>query len=143
MPNIGTLLKDEIARLCRKEIRRNVEPIRKASAVLRRDIAALKRKVVALERQGQTLAKQAKRSTPSIPESSQRPMRFVAKGLRSLRARLGLSAGDLGLLLGVSGQSVYNWEQGKTVPGKAQLATLATIRSIGKREANERLTALK
>jgi DNA-binding transcriptional regulator YiaG len=143
MPNIGTLLKDEIARLCRKEIRRNVEPIRKASAAHRREIAALKRKVVALERQGANLAKRAARSTEPSVQSSERPMRFVAKGLRSLRARLGLSAADLGTLLDVSGQSIYNWEQGKTVPGKPQLAALGSVRSLGKREAHERLAAVK
>ena len=32
MPNIATLLKDEISRLSRREIRKEVQPLRKASA---------------------------------------------------------------------------------------------------------------
>ena len=68
-------------------------------------------------------------------------MRFVAKGLRSLRTRLGLSAGDFGTLAGVSGQSIYNWESGKAVPRKSQLAALASLRALGKREAAARLEA--
>jgi DNA-binding XRE family transcriptional regulator len=37
-------------------------------------------------------------------------MRFVAKGFKSLRQRLGFSAAQIGKLLGVSEQSIYNWE---------------------------------
>ena len=51
MPSIGALLKQEIARLSRREIRNNVQPIQKASANYRRDIAAVKRQVATLERQ--------------------------------------------------------------------------------------------
>lgn len=140
MPNIGSLLKDEIARLCRKEIRRQVEPVRKNAAAHRHEIAALKRKIATLERQGAMFAKGAARSEKaSKPESTEPPMRFVAKGLVSLRTRLGLSAGDFGELIGVSGQSVYNWEKGKTTPRKEQLASLAAVRGIGKGEAQARL----
>lgn len=140
MPNIGSLLKDEIARLCRKEIRRQVEPVRKNAAAYRHDIADLKRRIAALERQNAGLAKRAAKSEKAPkPESDEAPMRFVAKGLVSLRLRLGLSAGDFGRLIGVSGQSVYNWEKGKTTPRKEQLALLAAVRGIGKGEAQARL----
>jgi DNA-binding transcriptional regulator YiaG len=144
MPNIGAILKDEISRLCRREIRKQVQPVRKVSAAYRRDIAALKRQVQELQRRTGALAKRAEQTggsgtaAPAAPAS-----RFVAKGLRSLRARLGLSASDLARLMGVSDQSIYNWELKKTSPRKEQLATLATIRSLGKREAQSRLKALK
>lgn len=144
MPNIGAVLKEEIVRVCRKEIRQQVEPVRKASAAYRREIAALKRKLAALERQAAALAKQTTKRVPEATAAdSDRPLRFVAKGLVSLRARLGLSAGDFGRLVGVSDQSIYHWEQGKTTPRKAQLAALASLRGIGKREAAARLAALK
>jgi DNA-binding transcriptional regulator YiaG len=144
MPNIGAVLREEIVRVCRKEIRQQVEPVRKASAAYRREIAALKRKLATLERQAAALAKQ---TTKRVPEAtavdSGRPMRFVAKGLVSLRARLGLSAEDFARLMGVSGQSVYNWEKGKTVPRKEQLVALASLRGLGKREAAARLATLE
>jgi DNA-binding transcriptional regulator YiaG len=66
-------------------------------------------------------------------------VRFVAKGLVSLRKRLGLSATDFGRLVGVSGQSVYAWESKKATPRKAQLASIAALRNMGKREARARL----
>lgn len=143
MPNIGAILKEEISRLCRREIRKQVQPIRKVSAGYRRDIAALKRQLQDVQRRTGALARQAAQTSKTSVEESARPMRFVAKGLRSLRARLGLSASDLARLMGVSDQSVYNWELKKTTPRKEQLATLAAIRSLGKREARKRLEALQ
>jgi transcriptional regulator with XRE-family HTH domain len=76
----------------------------------------------------------------SLPD---RQVRFVAKGLRSLRTRLGLSAKQLSLLLGVSEQSVYNWETKKATPRKELLAAIIGLRDIGKRDAQQRLDAIK
>ena len=69
--------------------------------------------------------------------------RFRASGMASNRKRLGLSAADFGLLVGASGQSVYAWEQGKARPRVRNLAAIAALRGVGKREVVERLAALK
>jgi DNA-binding transcriptional regulator YiaG len=144
MPNIGTLLKQEISRLCRREIRREVGTVKKASAAYRHDIAELKRQVTALERKSTVLAKRTATAVGNAPATlPDRPVRFVAKGLRSLRTRLGLSAKQLSLLLGVSEQSVYNWETKKATPRKEQLAAIIGMRNLGKREAQQRLDAMK
>src|SRR5258708_20967730 len=144
MPNIGALLKEEISRLCRREIRKTVTSVKKTSASYRRDIAALKRQVAALQKKSSSLEKRTSIADNSKPPALPvRPVRFVAKGLRSLRSRLDLSAPQLALLLGVSEQSVYNWETKKTTPRKEQLASIIAIRGIGKREAQERLDAIK
>ncbi len=143
MSNIATLLKAEISRISRREIRGQVQPLRKASTSYRREIAALKREVQDLRKQTSLLAKRTTTQAKAADaEASTSPLRFVAKGLRSLRARLGLSAPDLARLLGVSDQSIYNWELKKTTPRKEQLAALATIRSLGKREVLARLEAI-
>lgn len=139
MPNLGSVLKNEITRLARKEVRAQVEPLRKANAAHRKEIADLKRQVALIERQAKTLRKREPAvANASTPDN----LRFSAKGLRSHRARLGLSAADFGKLAGASGQSVYNWESGKAVPRKAQIAELALLRPLGKREAQARLASL-
>jgi len=145
MANIAAVLKDEISRLSRREIRKEVQPIRKASAVYRREIAALKRQVQDLRRQAGVLAKRAASAGDASPSATatEKPMRFVAKGLRSLRTRLGLSASDLAKLLGVSDQSVYNWELKRASPRKEQMVAIASMRTLGKREAHARLEALR
>ncbi|TDR46655.1 helix-turn-helix protein [Tahibacter aquaticus] len=140
MPNIATAFKDEISRLCRKEMRKHLEPLRKASVIYRKEISALKRKLQESERRVGALAKRGpKVAAEAADSSSERQTRFVAKGLKSLRTRLGLSAAELAGLLGVTGQSVYNWEQKKSTPRAAQLAQLAELRSLGKKAVRARL----
>ncbi|MDR0184212.1 helix-turn-helix domain-containing protein [Lysobacter arvi] len=142
MPNLGTVLKAEISRLARKEVRAEVETLRKASGTYRREIAELKRQVAQLQR----LVKQASKTRPAPATASEENdtarHRFSAKGLQSLRTKLGLSAADFGKLAGVSGQSIYHWEQGKSVPRKSQLPKLAGLRGLGKKEARARLDSL-
>ena len=141
MPNIASLLKAEIVRLARKEVRNEVGSLRKSSAAHRREIAALKRDVSALQRQAKGLARQASGSANAKVAEPGSKVRFVAKGFRSMRARLGLSAAELATLLDVSPQSVYNWEHEKSVPRATQVAGIAALRSLGKKEAQQRLQA--
>jgi len=49
MSNIASVLKDEIARVARKEIRRETSSLKKASTGYRSQIAALKRQLLELE----------------------------------------------------------------------------------------------
>ncbi|MEO7013250.1 MAG: helix-turn-helix domain-containing protein [Dokdonella sp.] len=140
MPSIASVLKDEITRLCKKELRSQLDPMRSASARYRSDIADLKRRLVVLERQNQKLQKQI--PTPAQESTDEdRKLRFVAKGLATLRKRLGITVEQLAALLGVSPQSIYNWQTGKSVPRRAQLEKLASIRGMGKREAEAMLNA--
>jgi DNA-binding transcriptional regulator YiaG len=144
MANIGTVLREEICRLSRREIRSQVDATKKATSQHRRQIAALKRQVAQLERQVTLLVRKVLAAPPtvSVAATAIRP-RFVAKGLRSQRKRLGLSATEYGKLLGVSAQSIYNWERALASPRAAQLPGLAALRGIGKREAAARLKQLR
>ena len=140
MSNVNSILKTEITRLARKEIRAAIEPIRTANAGQRKEIAELKRQVASLQRALKAISKPSK--IRSEAGASPRSTRFSPKGLKTLRARLGLSAAEFGLLVGASGQSVSKWETGKTLPREAQQAALVAVRGIGKREARKRLTAI-
>lgn len=143
MPNIGALLKQEIARLSRRETRAQIHTTKTASAQHRRDIAALKREVGTLKRQVALLQRQALKASPVAPaEAGTRKLRFVAKGLRSQRKRLGISAEDYGRLVGVSAQSIYNWERGRATPRAEQVASLAALRGVTKQMAGARLAQL-
>lgn len=140
MPNLSTLLKSEITRLARKEINAAIEPVRKANAGHRKEIAELKRLVASLQRDLKVSSRPSKVRSDASEESTA-STRFSAKGLKSLRAKLGLSAAEFGQLVDASGQSIYKWETGKAVPRASQQAALAGIRGIGKREAAKRLAS--
>ena len=74
---------------------------------------------------------------PTRSEESGKALRFSAKGLASQRRRLGLSADACGLLLGASGQSVYNWEAGKARPRASHLVAIVALRGLSKTQAVE------
>lgn len=144
MPNLSTIFKSEITRLSKKVLKESIVPLQKSLVAQRRQINALKKQMALLEKE----LKRARRGAANnesmkLSESKPTGQRFQARGLRSLRAKLGLSAQDFGRLVGVSGQSIYNWESEKTLPRQNQLAGLAALRSIGKREANKRLASAK
>ena len=146
MPNIAAVLKDEIARLARKEVRAQTQEFKKASAQYRTHIAALRRRVDALERQLKRVGKTSGRAAAAAPEEQDdngTPRRFSATRLAAQRRKLGLSAADFATLLGVSGQSVYKWEHGESRPRARQLEAIAALRGIGKREAAARLQKLQ
>ena len=69
-------------------------------------------------------------------------MRFRADGFASLRKKFGVSAAQMALLLGVSNQSVYHWETGKSKPRSAQLQAIAAVRKLGKKQVVLRLAEL-
>jgi DNA-binding transcriptional regulator YiaG len=144
MPNIASVLKEEIARLARKEVRGEIEGLKKASAQYRTDLSSLKKRVATLEKQLSRLAgRPTSKAADAAGDEAPTRTRFSAKGLATHRSRLGLTAADMGAILGVSAQTVYNWEAGKSKPRKAQLAAIANLRSLGKRQVTVALETLK
>ena len=141
MPNIAAVLKDEIARIARKEARAQTAEFKKASAQYRANIAALRRRIEELERALKRSSKAASRNSDADDDDEDQPTarRFSATRLAAQRRKLGLSAADFAALIGVSGQSVYKWEHGEARPRARQLEAIAALRGIGKREAAARL----
>jgi len=143
MPNIATVLREEILRLARKEVREQTNALKKASAQYRKDIAEMKRRVSDLQHEVIPLEKQVLKNLPAqATEVGAEHVRFTAKGLRSQRKRLGLSAANYGKLIGVTGQTIYSWEGETSRPRKQQVARIASLRHLGRREVYARLEQL-
>lgn len=143
--NIGAVLRSEISRLARKELKAETSSLRKQVAQHRSQLAAVKRQLQALERQVKATAKVARTGAGARTDESEseRKFRFRAGGFANLRRRLGISAETMGELLGVTGQSVYKWESGKARPRARQLEAIASLRGIGKKEAYARIERLR
>ncbi len=140
MPNLAGVLKEEIRRLARKEVRTELEAAKKSVAQHRKDIATLKREAREQARKMNSLEKAlAKTGDAAASSNKEATVRFSPKWLRAHRKRLELSASDYAELVGVSGLTIYNWEHGRTKPGAQQLAKWALVRGLGKREAWRRL----
>jgi DNA-binding transcriptional regulator YiaG len=142
MSNFAAQLKIEISRIAKKETRTQAAVLKKAQATHRAEIADLKRRIASLEAVVRRLGKTpARPATPAKEEDESQGLRFRADGFASLRKKFGVSATQMGLLLGVSNQSVYHWETGKSKPRAAQLQAIAAVRKLGKKEVAQRLAA--
>ena len=148
MPNFASALKTEISRIARKELRGDNQVLKAAVAQQPSQISELTRRLQSLELQlkrvGKVAAKSAATGKPGAAVSAvtadEGPsLRFSAKGFGAQRQRLGLTAAQLAKILGVSQLSVYKWEGGKARPRAKQLAAIATLRGMGKREAAAKL----
>jgi DNA-binding transcriptional regulator YiaG len=143
LSNIATVLKDEITRLIRKQLRSETEALKKASSRYRADIAAMKRRIESLEKQVSRLEKAAPtKAAVTVDTEAATKLRFRPDGFIALRKRLKLSAEKMGALIGVSGQTIYNWEGGAH-PRPEQLAVIAAVRKMGKREVMARLEQIE
>ena len=142
MSNFAAQLKTEISRIAKKESRTQAAVLKKAQTTHRAEIADLKRRIASLEAVVRRLGKTSARSTtPANEEDEPQGLRFRADGFASLRKKFGVSAAQMALLLGVSNQSVYHWETGKSKPRAAQLQAIAAVRKLGKKEVAQRLAA--
>jgi DNA-binding transcriptional regulator YiaG len=147
MPNIASVLKEEIQRLARKQVKAGLAPLKRDNVRLKKSVADLKRQVTDLARANSVLQRRglpAGASEPVEAASNGAPkLRPTSKSLESLRHRLGLTQVEFAQLLGVSGQAVVYWaaRRGRVHMRAKTLAALADVQKIGKREARRRLEA--
>ena len=145
MPNIAKVLREEIQRLAKRQVRAELGPIRQDHVRLKKIVADLRRQMAVLNRSSRELVK---KMTPvvAVTESEAATekaakLRPTSKSLKKLRARLGVTQEQFGKLLGVSGQAVVHWasREGRIRMRQTTLSALAGIQTIGKREAWRRL----
>ena len=148
MPNIAKVLKEEIARISRKEAKALVNKVHKPTLKLRGYVADLKRRGALLEKEVKRLkalmARVEQAQPAAAPQEADR-IRITAKGMRSLRRKLGLSQVKFAVLLGVSTQIVQIWEKksGALRVRESTKAAIRAIRGLGARQAQQRLDEMK
>ncbi|MFC7462649.1 helix-turn-helix transcriptional regulator [Hydrogenophaga defluvii] len=149
MSTIADALKQEIARVARKELKGEIAALRKLTSAHRSEIAALKREVKALTSAVKGLHKgsrppvAASSSEPKVTAAkrSGAPFEFNAEQLAAHRAEFGLTQAQMARLIGASSLSVYKWESGKVQPRAAQKEQIAAALKLGKRAVKARLQA--
>lgn len=145
MPNFSTILKSEIIRLSKKEIKAAVQPLKSANVSLKKTVAELKKRVSALESENKRLLLQQPekkvQQSPELPDN----IRVSSKTIISLRKKLGLSQGAFGKLLGVSSNAVFSMEHktGRLRLRSATLSAFLEIRDMGKREVMKKLETME
>lgn len=143
MPNVAEILKSEISRIARKEVKAAIAPFQKALAAQRTEQLALKREMADLRKQLKAANSPAKVSTVPFeaPTDDEVKRRFSPKRLAAHRQKLGLSASEYGRLVGISDQSIYHYEQGKARPHANVIRKLSILKGIPKKKIMEMLNA--
>ncbi|RQO81583.1 transcriptional regulator [Acidovorax sp. FJL06] len=143
MNTFSNAFRAEVIRMARKELKPELQGMRKAITGHRSEIAALKREVKALTAQLKATQRQVKvADTPkahAVAEEAtskkSRQIQFNAQALIEKRAALGVTQKQMAQLLGASSLSVYKWESGQVHPRAAQLKRIAEVLTLGKRKA--------
>ena len=136
MGKIETVMKSEIVRLARKEVRAVCRRLSRDVRRAKRTVSQLRKVVLALEKVATLWHEQvrAQQALLQAPDDEVKAARFSPGLIRKLRTRLGLSQQELGTLVGVTPVSVGFWEQGKTRPAGPKRTALVALRKRGKRE---------
>jgi DNA-binding transcriptional regulator YiaG len=144
MPNLSSLLKSEISRIARKEIKTATSPIHTSTISLKKTISEFKKRIADLEagnkRQVSDIKPAAQGAVEAIPED----VRITAKSIKTLRLKLGLSQVEFAKLVGISSQNVNVMEHktGRLKFRGDTLKNILNIKGIGKKEAKLRLTGI-
>ena len=145
MPKLEQVLKAEIIRLAKKQIRDACSPLARGVRELKRRVSQLSKTVVALDKMRAALeAKRAAEGTKlEAPAEQVKAARLSPLLIKKLRARLGLGQDQLARLVGVSGPAVAHWELGRSRPQGSNKAALVALRGIGRREVKRMLADRK
>ncbi len=145
MANFAQLLKEEITRLSKKEVRTAIAPVFTAIQTLRKANMEQKKKLAELEHLFQKYAS-------AIPEMQSSPdgkglsfdkkTRLGPGGIIRIRKRLGLDRQSMSRLLGVNPNSIFLWEHGKNKPRPNMREKILSMRDLTRKDIQEQLKAL-
>ncbi len=153
MPNLATLLKEEISKIVRKEVQDQVRELQKtvreqrdALARLEKQSGPAKAKAAAKPAATKSAAAKPAAAKPAAAKVSKAPagdkrkqIRISPNTIKKHRKRLNLSQAELGELLNVSTNTVLRWEAGTSKPRSKHLSGLGQLRSMGLREVKKQL----
>ena len=136
MGKLEEVLKSEIGRLARKELRATVGPLSNEMRELKRAVARLSKIVGALEKAAVQKSRRSLSEKGQLEASADevKAARLSARVIKNLRKRLGISQDKMAAILDVSPASVAFWEQGRARPRGANRTALVALRKLGRRD---------
>jgi DNA-binding transcriptional regulator YiaG len=139
---MGKLLKTEMVRLSTKTTRSAFRPLKQEVAALKRTVSSQRKTIQQLERAVDRLLDESDRrreASVQATEEEVRAARVTPGWILRLRDKLGLTREEFASLAGVSANSIYLWESGRTRPRASAKAALVELKKLGVREARKRL----
>lgn len=148
MPNVAQVLKEEIRRVAKSEMRQELTKLRKDNAALKRTLADHKRRLATVEKHDRQLVAdlESRRSvTVKASDEEVTKARITGRMILSIRKKFGVSQADFAKLIGVTPVSVFLWEKkgGRLQLRSGSAAAIVAVRKLKVKEARERLAELK
>lgn len=141
--------RSEITRLARKELKGELEAIRKGLASQRTEIVALKEATTEIRQLQRSSASASKRvvDAPAAPAGKPRKntgveANFGPAAFKACRIELGMTQRQMATLVNASLASLVRWENG-TQPRGPALQRIADVMSMGKAKAWSELEKLE
>jgi DNA-binding transcriptional regulator YiaG len=143
MGKIEAMLREEIQRLARREIRHQVEPLRKENRELKRRIVKLEKLAKPISRviKKSTEAKLEKLSDLRASEDEVKAARITPAWVQNTREKLNVTQEEMALLCDVSPSAVRSWIYGVALPRGKNREILVALRKLGRRDAKRLLEA--
>ncbi len=141
MGKLDTIIKDEIIRLAKREVRRISGPLGRDVRSLKGMMSGIRKSLYALERVNARQQKEMRNGDLRLEATPDqvKGARFSPRLIRALRKRLGITQDELATLAGVSVGAVHQWEMGKFQPRDDKKGVLVALRGHGRREVRKRL----
>ncbi len=138
MAKIESIIKSEITRLAKHEVRSVFRPLRKEVWRVKLKLSNLVKNFTALDAFAKEISK-AKSNEPKLAASPEevKVSRLTPQRITGLRKKLGISQRELGVLVGASIGGVASWEKGKFKPQAEKKAALVALRKVRKRDVKK------
>ena len=140
MAKLESIIKSEITRLAKHEVRTVFLPLRREVWGLKLKLSNLIKSFTVLDRFAKEISK-AKSTEPKLEASPEevKASRLTPERIAGLRKKLGISQRELGLLVGATTGAVLSWEKGKFKPRGDKKAALVALRKVRKRDVRKML----
>ncbi|MFI8616312.1 helix-turn-helix domain-containing protein [Acidovorax sp. NPDC077693] len=147
MNTFSNAFRAEVVRMARKELKPELQGMRKAITSHRSEIAALKRDVKNLTSQLKAAQRQTQAAAAAEPSNSVKAQKqaasdtfeFAPEMLARMRQALGATQLQMAALLAVSPLSYSRWEKGQTQPRTKQLAKIEDVVRMGLVKAGKKM----
>jgi DNA-binding transcriptional regulator YiaG len=139
MAKIEGVIKAEIMRLAKREVRAVFRPLKREVWQMSTKLSNLSKGFASLNRMAKELhLEEAKPKLEATPEEV-KVSRLTPERISRLRKKLGISQRELGILTGATIGAVLSWEKGKFRPRGEKKAALVALRKLKKREVKKLL----
>ena len=141
MAKLEAIIKSEIIRLARREMRKVSVPLGRDVRILKGTASQLRKSVSPLERFAVQKQKELARREIRLeaPPDEIKKSRFSPRLIRSLRKKLRITQKELAFLIGVTVVAVQKWEAGKFQPKTGKKARLAALRKLSRSDVKKLL----